>query len=384
MLNLFKEIFSTNGYVPHGHCYLWQRELVSFHVLSDLLIAIAYFSIPITLIYFIKKREDVPFTGIFVLFSLFIISCGITHLMAIFTLWYPFYWLSGILKIISATVSLLTAFELVSVIPLALALPSPDKLKDINYQLEKEIQDRKKIEIKLIQLNQNLKRSNEELEQFAYVASHDLQEPLRTITSFTEILVEEYGEYFDNTAKEYLTYISSSSQKMKTLIKDLLSLSKVSQKPQKLEKINLNEIITETIDFIIPTIHQRKINLNCQVLPHICGDKVQLTHLWLNLISNALKFNENELIDIKIGVEDQDNNWLFYITDNGIGIDAEYQQKIFAIFQRLHAQSQYEGTGIGLALCQRIVSHHGGKIWVESELGKGSTFYFTMPKESTS
>ncbi|AFZ48339.1 integral membrane sensor signal transduction histidine kinase [Cyanobacterium stanieri PCC 7202] len=383
MLNLFKEIFSANGYVPHGHCYLWQRELVSFHVLADLLIAIAYFSIPITLLYFIKKREDIPFSGIFVLFSLFIISCGITHLMAIVTLWYPFYWLSGILKIISASVSLLTAFELVGVIPFALALPSPEKLTEVNYQLQKEIRDRQKIEIKLIKLNQNLKRSNEELEQFAYVASHDLQEPLRTITSFTEILAEEYNDSFDNTAKEYLKYISSSSQKMKKLIQDLLRLSKVSHKSQKLEQVNLNEIVKEAIDFVSPSIHQRKINISCQVLPHIQGDKVQLTHLWLNLISNALKFNNNGLIEIKIGVENHDNNWLFYITDNGIGIDPEYQEKIFAIFQRLHSQHQYEGTGIGLALCQRVVSYHGGKIWVESELGKGSTFYFTMPKEST-
>lgn len=571
MFSFFSQLLSHDRYIPHGHCYLWQPSLVWLHLLTDALIALAYFSIPLMLIYFVKeKKENTPFPNIFILFSLFIICCGFTHTMGVITLWYPVYWLSGLVKAITALVSLLTAFELFPVIPVALALPSPEKLRKINITLEEEINKKNIAQEQLLFLNQNLenivqkrtaeiaevnkllqkkinfkqlisnianlfininytnfsdnftdvirdicltfqldggslvflnenydfpsqyfypettqvnhlvedipslftkikdlelikqnnieesfsqdffivqnkiksllaspihshgelkavlilwhqevitdwdsveenslnlisniivnaldnyslnralearnqelKRSNEELEQFAHVASHDLQEPLRTIASFSDLLVAEYQDVLDQEGREYLEFIFSASSQMKLLIQDLLSLSRVQQKPCLFTLVNVNELVQNVLDLLSVKVREKGAVIICDSLPIVAGDQIQLLQLWQNLLNNALKFGDKSSLLIKITVESREDHWLFSVSDNGIGIAPEYQEKIFVIFQRLNSRHEYDGTGIGLTLCRKILTRHGGKIWVQSELGEGSTFFFTIPK----
>lgn len=568
-------IFTSNNYIPHGHCYLWQPSLVWLHLLSDLLIALAYFSIPLMLIYFTYQKKDIPFIKIFGLFSCFILFCGLTHSIAIITLWNPIYWLSGLMKALTAIISVLTAFELYPIIPLALALPSPEKLAILNVELETEIQEKKETQLQLQMLNEQLEirvkqrtseieiinnklnyqvkleklvtyisnlfikvdsaeindkfnqsikaiydtlevdhcylfildsshqlsqnqfyygeniskvdfkldllkvfsridklemlkindiinddeyslltdnyirdhniksilavpliyedssqgflmltsfkimkqwedvdlnfvkliseifvkaietydmqkelknwntelqRSNKELEQFAYVASHDLQEPLRIISSFSELFREEYYDKVDEDGQQYLKFIISASSRMKQLIKDLLALSRIQSRGKDFTLLNCNEIIEDVLDILQISIEEKNAKITYQNLPSVMGDKFQITQLWQNLISNALKFHGDKPTIINITVESIENKWQFCVEDNGIGIPSEFQEKIFIIFQRLYSSHEYEGTGIGLALCQKIITRHGGNIWVQSEKEENTKFYFTIPK----
>ncbi|MDJ0691777.1 MAG: histidine kinase dimerization/phospho-acceptor domain-containing protein [Xenococcaceae cyanobacterium MO_188.B32] len=220
MVDFFNNLLFSRQYIPHGHCYLWQSGLLWLHVLSDVFIALAYYSIPLLLVYFVRQREDVPFKGIFVLFSLFIFSCGTTHIMSIWTLWHPDYWLSGLIKAITAIISVYTAFELIPAIPRALALRSPTELAAANQALEIEIVNRQRMEETLQKTNQELRKSNEELEQFAYLASHDLREPLRMVTSFTKLLARRYSARLDAEADKIIGLAVDGATRMEELIRE--------------------------------------------------------------------------------------------------------------------------------------------------------------------
>lgn len=572
MIFALVNIFEYHKYIPHGNCYLWENSLVWLHLLSDVLISLAYFSIPLMLIYFLRQRTDIPFHNIFQLFSAFIVFCGLTHAMGVLTLWYPFYWLSGIIKALTALISVFTAFELFPIIPLALSLPSPEKLTLLNQELQREIKEKEAVESKLKILNQELedrisqrtleiqninerleykikleqltsnisnlflkisteeihdkftlavstiaqcfkvdqcclylfgsvkkefnncnsrrqllddsfleitnnllakkkylkieniehynenqefknsdyiknesiksliclpisydkkilglmvlaetsmvrswetveinflllireiiikainaynmqkqlknwnkelKRSNQDLEQFAYVASHDLQEPLRIISSFSELLLEEYQDKIEGEGAQYLGFIISASQRMKELIKDLLTFSRVQTSKEKFELVNINEVVKETLEILQISIEEAKVDITYSEFPSVFGSKFQLIQLWQNLLSNAIKFRSHRPVKIDLTVKCLSEDWLFCVADNGIGISSEFQEKIFVVFKRLHNRDKYEGTGIGLAICKKIVVHHGGKIWVESEENQGAKFYFTIPK----
>lgn len=655
MLDLLNNIFFSRQYIPHGHCYLWQPELLWLHVLSDLFIALAYYSIPLLLIYFIGQREDVPFKGIFVLFSLFILSCGTTHVISIVTLWYPIYWLSGLVKFITAIVSAYTALALIPTLPKALSLRSPTELaaanqalgieianrqqaelalKELNQELEqrvekrtkeyqaseqrfrslfeaapdfiyllnlngeieqinpaviqhsgyaeseliqrelvdllasnsqklyqqdfsvlldgrnsrnemefvckdstvltmdcsctvvgdiqnndayilvlqrdisdrkkteaalkkneerlqlalegsgdglwdwniitgevylssrwlemlgysndelsgnvntweklihpedkswvmdvlhnhlendsypydfeyrmqtqsgewkwignygkvvacddngkpirmagthKDISDRKKNEEFLKQVNKELAKSNEELERFAYLASHDLREPLRMVTSFTTLLAKRYSERLDQDADKIIGFAVDGARRMEELIDDLLEYSRVDKKNCSLNIVDCETVLDDALGNLQLLISETDTEIIRRNLPTVLGDSGQLVQLFQNLINNAIIYCSEKPPKIEIAVEDRDKEWLFWIKDNGIGIDPQYSDRIFQIFQRLHTKEEYPGTGIGLAICNKIVEIHGGEIWVESAEGKGSTFFFTLPKDS--
>jgi len=243
-----------------------------------------------------------------------------------------------------------------------------DRMQKAQEHALKEIQSRE----------EELKRSNKELEQFAYVASHDLQEPLRMVSSYTQLLEKRYKDQLDQDAKDFIGFAVNGANRMQRLINDLLSYSRVNTRSQPFAAVDSQSILGQAIANLQPHIEETGAVVTNDDLPEIKGDESQLLRLFQNLIENALKFRGNESPRIHISAKKQKNTWLFSIKDNGMGIDPKYKDKIFVIFQRLHSKTEYSGTGIGLSICKRIVERHGGQIWVESTLNKGSTFYFTI------
>ena len=245
------------------------------------------------------------------------------------------------------------------------------------------ITDRKKSDQQMLQLTEDLKRSNQELEQFAYVASHDLQEPLRAVTSYTQLLAQRYQGNLDAKADKYINHIVDGATRMQQLINDLLAYSRLGTQGKKLELADCNAAVQQSLRNLQIAIAEKKAAIACDEMPTVMADESQLVQLFQNLIANSIKFCRQDIPLIDIAARRRENEWLFYVRDNGIGIDPEYADRIFIIFQRLHGRREYPGTGIGLAMCKRIVERHGGRIWVESQEGKGATFCFTIPIIST-
>jgi PAS domain S-box-containing protein len=236
---------------------------------------------------------------------------------------------------------------------------------------------RKLAEYALKEKGEELARSNSELEQFAYVASHDLQEPLRMVTSYVQLLAKRYKGKLDQDADEFIAFAVDGSNRMRTLINSLLEYSRVNrEKP--FEMLNLDKLLVDMKQNLSNQIAENDVEIEVGELPVIFGDQVLISQLFQNLISNAIKFRSERKPKITIACKIKEKEYLFSVHDNGIGIQKEYSDKIFVIFQRLHSKEKYPGTGIGLAICKKIVERHGGKIWVESEPGEGSTFYFTI------
>ena len=231
----------------------------------------------------------------------------------------------------------------------------------------------------LILRTQELESSNQELQQFTHIVSHDLQEPLRAISSYTELLEEEYREHLDAEAQEYIDFVVGGAQRMKQLIQDLLVFSRVGRQPQNFTLVSCEEILQEVIANLKIAIDENNAVVTWDSLPQVMADKSQLIQLWQNLIANSIKFRSEESPKIHISVTTKEQTFIFCLRDNGIGIDPKHAERIFVIFQRLHTRRAYPGTGIGLAICKKIVERHQGKIWLESEPGMGTTFYFSLP-----
>jgi len=242
-----------------------------------------------------------------------------------------------------------------------------------------DVTDRWRAEKALEQTAADLSRSNQELELFAYVASHDLQEPLRMIASYTQLLARRYKDNLDQEAHEFIGYAVDGAVRMQNLINDLLAYSRVGTRPKQLAKVDWAALLKTTLQNLRLSIEESGAEVTHDALPIVLGDGVQLGQLLQNMISNAIKFRGDAKPRIHLGARQEADQWLFSVQDNGIGIDAEYFERIFIVFQRLHQRSEYPGTGIGLAICKKIVERHGGEIWVESSDGQGSTFFFTLP-----
>jgi signal transduction histidine kinase len=225
----------------------------------------------------------------------------------------------------------------------------------------------------------DLARSNAELEQFAYVASHDLQEPLRKVASFCQLLEQRYKGQLDERADQYIEFAVDGAKRMQQLINDLLAFSRVGRVGDTPQPVDLGETARRALANLDATVVDSRAQVDIGPLPTVRGESSLLTALFQNLISNALKFHGEDAPEIRIGAEHDGTEWLFTCTDNGIGIDPEYAERVFVIFQRLHAKDEYAGTGIGLAMCRKIVEHHGGRIWLDPDAGSGTTFRFTLP-----
>ena len=225
---------------------------------------------------------------------------------------------------------------------------------------------------------EELRRSNEELERFAYVASHDLQEPLRTVTSYVQLLARRYRDKLDADAGEFIEFAVQGAMRMQRLIEDLLAFSRVGTRAAALVPTDANAALDAALENLKAAAGEAGATLTRGPLPTVLADPVQLGQLFTNLVGNAVKFRGTEPPRVQIGAERDATQWVFRVRDNGIGIDPQYFERIFVIFQRLHGRNEYPGTGIGLAVCRKIVERHGGRIWVESEEGGGATFSFTL------
>ena len=224
-----------------------------------------------------------------------------------------------------------------------------------------------------------LARSNADLEQFAYVASHDLQEPLRMVVAYTQLLSERYKGKLDENADKFLGYASEGALRMQVLIHDLLAFSRVGREDAVSGSVDCNSVMEEVLQSLASTVQESSAVVTHGALPDVWADRTQVAQVLQNLIQNAIKFRSKEALVVSVQAEKADQNWLFSVRDNGIGIAPEYAENIFVVFQRLHTRDEYPGNGMGLAICKKIVERYGGKIWVESQAGSGSTFKFTLP-----
>ncbi len=365
MLEFLRDLFSSEQFMPHGHCYLWKPGVVWLHVVSDALIALAYITIPFTLLRFMRLRRDLPFTWMFGCFGLFIVACGATHLMDIWTLWTPTYWLAGLVKAITAMASVPTAVLLALLIPKAVMLPSPDALRKANAEL--------------IQANELTAAANSELQSFSYSVAHDLRAPLRSIDGFSHVLLAEYGDKLDATAVDYLHRVRANAQQMARLIDDLLKLSRVTREDLRKESVALAPIAEAIFTRLKEADPERNVEMVIPASLVAEGDPGLMAVALENLLGNAWKFTRRQpRARIELGVTNKNGQRVYFVRDDGAGFDQAHVAKLFGAFQRLHSQREFDGNGIGLAMVQRIVQRHGGRVWAEGVVDKGATIYFTL------
>jgi PAS domain S-box-containing protein len=529
------------GFMPHGHCYLWLPDLVLLHTISDSIIVLSYYSIPIGLTVLIRKRRDLSFDYMFALFAIFIFACGTTHVLQIWNIWHSDYYVEGIMKAVTAAASLLTAVILWPLLPKVISLPSPTQMAAatqllreeierrqqsehqlyvLNHELEqrvadrtselqqskdaleREVQQRIAIEQRLLEIFEStpnglmvinsegtiekantqaetifgydrgelagmmieslvplkyrghhvgdrqqyvqapqkramgagrdlfgqrknggevpleiglnpispqagseiiasvvdvsyrkraeqqirakadaLLRNNKELQQFAFIASHDLREPLRKVLAFSNLLTTgRYGS-FDDKGNEFISYITDAANRMQDLLDSLLSYSRVTSKARPFKQVNLNTVIASVLDDMQLAINDKSAKVECATLATLDADDVQLRQLFQNLLSNSLKYSHPDaapLIKI-VGEPAAADSYLITFTDNGIGFDQQYASQIFEVFKRLHGRGTYPGTGMGLAIVRKIVDRHGGRITAHGESGVGSRFEILLP-----
>ncbi|MEO3759998.1 ATP-binding protein [Mycobacterium sp. B14F4] len=259
-------------------------------------------------------------------------------------------------------------------------------VEDMRQRIVDELDSSHQARMRLADQALELQRSNAELEQFAYVASHDLQEPLRKVASFCQLLEKRYGDKLDDRGKEYIGFAVDGAKRMQILINDLLTFSRVGRLNSTEIEVDLGAALDDAVDNLATSVEESgaEIVRQGEPLPRVTGDPTLLTMLWQNLIGNAVKFRRPGVtpcivIECATGTESQDGSWVFTVTDNGIGIPDEFAEKVFVIFQRLHGRDAYSGTGIGLALCRKIIEYHGGTIWIDTAYTGGTRFHFTIP-----
>ena len=544
-MEFLKNLVFAGRFLPHGYCYLWTPGLVRLHAISDSLIALSYLSIPITLVHFTRKRRDIPFSWMFLCFGAFIVACGATHAMEVWTIWFPSYWLAGGVKAATACVSVASTILLIWVVPQALALPGTRWLIELNQKLTREVEQRAKAEASLrsvteqleqrveertaalVATNQSLRESelryrtlvekapeavvvldldqglfvdanenaeklfgldrekllrvghvevsppfqtggrpskkaameelqkslqsktprfewthrntagidipcevslvrlpaagrnlvrgsivdiserkraeaeirtlnaeleqrvaqrtaeleaaNRDLESFTYSVSHDLRSPLRHMDGFSRILVVEHAPKLPPDTKRYLERVREATVHMGHLIDDLLNLARVGRGSFRIAPCDLNDLVAETILSLEGETRDRVVDWRLGRLSPVECDAGLMRQVFSNLLSNALKFTcRQKRAVIEIGEEFVEGAPVIHVRDNGVGFDMKYADKLFQVFQRLHPEEEFEGTGVGLAIVQRILQKHGGGIRAESSPRNGATFLFTI------
>lgn len=373
-LNYVLELFSAAQFVPHAVCLLWRPDLLWMHGLSDLFISLAYLAIPLTIIKAVHARPDLLDPKVARLFAVFITACALSHLSALMTLWVPAYGLQGVIKVITAAVSIFTAIQLARLLPAFLTMPSREELaqKEADVRVERRMRE-------------EAQEVRDKLSEFAHVASHDLKAPLRGISNQARFLQEDHGEFLAPDAKKRLDRIKVLCAQMEGIISTLLRYSQIGKTAASVD-VRMHEVVDQIRSTLAETIEDKgaKIVVTTR-LPDVYGDPSEVTTVFSNLIVNGLKYNDSDTVRLEIGFEDAVSvngstlRNVYYVRDNGIGIDPEFHDDVFRMFKRLHHHEAYGGgDGAGLAFVKRVIENSGGCISLVSSLGNGSTFYFSF------
>lgn len=383
MLDFFRTLFSTD-FMPHVYC-LREPGLIKLHLFSDGVIALSYALIPIALMLLMRRRRDLVFPWMFTLFGIFILGCGLTHVMGMITLWHPAYRLDGLIKAITAAASFPTALLLFRLLPQVEALPSPGRLQaeiSQRQRAEKELREmNEKLERRVAERTAALRRSNEQLEQFAYAAAHDLQEPLRNISNSLGLVRRLHAGQLNTDAVRWIDFSVEGAQRMHDMVKDLLTYSRAVDGLGSPENpVSAHQAVQTALANLTIMIATAGASIDVGPLPSVFVLETHLVQIFQNLVANSVKYRQKDIRpEIRISASRTGPEWQFSVADNGIGFDPQYSDKIFGVFRRLHQRNEYQGNGIGLAICARIVSHYGGRIWAESAAGQGASFHFTLP-----
>ncbi len=379
--------------MPHGYCLRWDPALVGTFIAGNILVAIAYFSIPLTLMYFVKIRRDLAFSWMFVLFGIFIVSCGITHILKIITLYHPFYWAEAWMDFFTGTISLATAILLWPLIPKALALPSPKQLSEKNVLLESSMLESEKLNSELQELNQQLRYARDNAidasnTKSAFVAaiSHELRTPLTAILGMNELLM---SGRLDSEQKQLAHNVQVAASSLLASVNDILDLSRLEAGKLELEILpfQFSELSAECLKVVESAACRKNISLklDCDsaLPPCVSGDSVRIKQILINLLSNAVKFTDSGSVELKIELlSEEDNDLLvrFSVIDSGLGIKPADLARIFQPFTQADQSSsrRFGGSGLGLSIANYLAMLMGSRIFVESEPDLGSRFWFEL------
>ncbi len=373
MFEFLGRLFDTSDFPARWSCGNWTSGHGWLHVVSDCSVFLAYLTIPCVLIYFMRKRQDLPFSGIFWLFVAFIFTCGTTHLVEATIFWHPWYRLSGVLKLITAVVSLATVVALIPAVPKALALPG---LAVTNARLEHQAKEQRAVE-------KRLRAKTDELEQLLYVVSHDLKSPLVTISGFVGILARHIAAQDTEKQQDAIARIQRGATTMERLIDDLLEVSRISSRELELESVSVDEVAREVVESLEAPLSAAGATVVIgSPLPRVRADRSQLLRALLNLVHNAIKYGCPEPgATIHITAERSGHETRIRVADAGPGIDRQHHVRVFQLFQRL--STDREGTGLGLATVAKIMERHGGRAGIDSVPGSGSSFWLAFPDSGT-
>ena len=372
MPDFFRRLFSDD-FMPHGHCYFWKPEIVWLHVVSDALITLAYYSIPVILFVLVRKRRDLPFHWMFIMFGAFILGCGTTHLMEIWTLWHSTYRLSGAIKLVTAFLSVGTAIALVPIVPKALAIPTT------NERLRAEVEERKVAQAETARLYGEAQAAVRVRETFLATAGHELRTPLNALLLQTHALSRRPSA--DGDTVRLARKIELQARRLTRLTDRLLDVTRLTEEGMTLEReeTDLSELAREIVERMTgDTRAEGEIRLDAPAAVVGSWDRLRVEQVVSNLMENALKFGNRQPVDVAVRAENEGAS--IAVRDRGIGIAEEDQGRIFERFERAVSERHYGGIGLGLWICARIVDAHGGTIAVESRPGEGSTFRVFLPR----
>lgn len=353
-------------FMAHGHCYLWRPEILWPQVIADSLIALSYYSIPVILLWFVRRRRDIPFHRIFLVFALFILACGTTHIIEVISVWEPMYRLQAVMKVITATISILAVIMLIPTFPQALALPS---LAQSHRRLN--------------QVAEELQRSNQDLAQFAYLAAHDLQEPMRMVTMHLDLLERRLPKV-DSANPEiskHLAFAREGADRMRSRLDGLLAYGVLDEMPTATEPVAVEPVVREVLNDLKSSILAAQADVIVSDPGSIPIPVEQLRLVVRHLLSNSLTFHHESgpapRIVVSGGIRAEGR--YFSITDNGIGIEPAHLERVQRMFHRLHSQERFPGLGVGLAIVKKIAVRNGGRLEISSRIGVGTTVTLSFP-----